>query len=110
MTVYNKLVRDRIPEIIKASGNTCRTEILSREDYLRMLDEKLGEELAEYQQSKSMEELADLLEVVRAAAQARGCSWEELEAIRVKKRAERGGFQERILLLEVTENEIRRGE
>ena len=62
--IYNKLVRDRIPEIIEADGKVCTTEILPDDRYLRMLDAKLDEELAEYQESKSLEELADLLEVV----------------------------------------------
>ncbi len=65
---YNKLVRDRIPEIIEASGKRCVCSTLSDEEYLAKLDEKLNEELAEYQESKSMEELADLLEVIRAVA------------------------------------------
>ena len=60
-TVYRKLVRDRIPEIIEQSGRTCSCSVLSDEDYLKRLDEKLNEELAEYQEDKSMEELADLL-------------------------------------------------
>ena len=59
---YHKLVRDRIPEIIKADGKTCVCETLSDEAYIRLLDQKLNEELAEYQESKSLEELADLLE------------------------------------------------
>lgn len=58
---YNKLVRDLIPSIIEADGKTCVTEILDQETYLQMLDEKLTEELTEYQESNSMEELADLL-------------------------------------------------
>ena len=74
---YNKLVRDRIPEIIESSGKTCLTATLSEEAYLHMLDQKLEEELSEYQESKSMEELADLIEVIAAVAKARGCSWEE---------------------------------
>ena len=57
---YNKLVRDRIPEIIEASGKTCVTEILSDEAYLEMLDKKLDEELAEYHKDQNIEELADL--------------------------------------------------
>ena len=101
--VYNKLVRDRIPEIIESSGKTCRTSVLSEADYIRMLDRKLTEELAEYQESKSLEELADLIEVIAAAAKSRGCSWEQLLEIRDRKRAQRGGFEERILLLEVTD-------
>lgn len=98
---YNKLVRDRIPEIIGRTGGSCETEILSEEDYLLYLDAKLSEELGEYQQSKSPEELADLLEVIYALASARGCSREELEGIREEKKEKRGGFEERILLLRV---------
>ena len=100
---YNKLVRDRIPEIIEADGKTCVTETLSDEKYLEMLDAKLNEELAEYQESKSMDELADLLEVMRAVAAARGSSYDEVEAIRQDKAAKRGGFEKKILLKEVRE-------
>ena len=98
--VYNKLVRDKIPQIIAASGKNCVTEVLQEDAYLQKLDEKLGEELAEYQESKSLEELADLLEVMAAVVKARGYSWEELERIRARKREKRGGFEERILLKE----------
>lgn len=98
---YNKLIRDRIPEIIEGSGKTCVCEILSDDQYLEMLDAKLNEELAEFQESKSMEELADLLEVVRAVAIARGSSIEEIEAIRVAKAEKRGGFEKKLLLKEV---------
>ena len=98
---YHKLVRDRIPEIIEADGKTCVWETLSDEDYLRLLDEKLNEELAEYQQSKSLEELADLLEVLGAVVTARGYTWNQLTALRKEKREQRGGFEKRILLKEV---------
>ena len=101
--VYHKLVRDRIPEIIENSGKTCSTSVLSESEYIKMLDEKLNEELLEYQESKSMEELADLLEVMRSVAAARGSSIEEVERIRLDKAAKRGGFEKRILLLEVQE-------
>ena len=102
---YDKLVRDRIPEIIEGSGKRCIYSTLSEEEYLAKLDEKLNEELAEYQESKSMEELADLLEVIRAVATARGSSIEEVEAIRRDKVAKRGGFVKRILLGEVITKE-----
>ena len=101
--VYNKLVRDRIPEIIEASGKTCTVETLTDEQYIAMLDAKLNEELAEYQESKSLEELADLLEVMGAVVKARGYSWDELTEARKKKREERGGFEKKILLKEVYE-------
>ena len=99
---YNKLVRDRIPEIIEASSKRCVCSTLSDEEYLARQDEKLNEELAEYQESKSMEELADLLEVIRTVAVARGSSIEEVEAIRRDKAAKRGRFEKKILLTEVT--------
>ena len=101
--VYQKLVRDKIPQIIRASGKECVTQILSHEEYLQKLDEKLDEELAEYQQSKSLEELADLLEVMGAVVSARGYTWEELETIRAQKCSKRGGFRDKILLVETTE-------
>ena len=103
---YNKLVRDRIPEIIEASGKKCVCSTLSDEEYLAMLDAKLNEELAEYQESKSMEELADLLEVIRAVAAARGSSIEAVETIRREKAAKRGGFEKKILLTEVDYDSI----
>ena len=100
---YGKLVRDHIPEIIELTGKTCVKKTLSDAQYLEMLDAKLDEELAEYQESKSLEELADLLEVMRAVVQARGWTWEGLEQVRQEKAAQRGGFEKRILLKEVIE-------
>lgn len=100
---YYKLVRDRIPEIIEADGKTCVCETLSDEDYISLLDQKLNEGLAEYQESKSLEELADLLEVIQAVVKARGWALEELEQVRAAKAAKRGGFEKKILLKEVSE-------
>ena len=100
---YNKLVRDRIPQIIEASGKICATEILSDEAYLRMVDTKLDEELAEYHSDQTIEELADLLEVIYAAAMARGYTLEQLESVRAAKAEKRGAFANKILLKEVIE-------
>ena len=100
---YHKLIRDKIPEIIERSGTICRTEILDDADYLKLLDEKLTEELSEYQESKSLEELADLLEVMEAVVTARGYSWEQLQTVKAEKKAARGGFAEKLLLREVSE-------
>ena len=101
---YYKLIRDRIPEIIRASGKTCITEVLSEEDYIRAIDAKLDEELAEYHKDQNLEELADLLEVIRAAAVARGYTIEQLEQVRAEKAAKRGGFEKKLYLKEVIEN------
>ena len=103
--VYHKLVRDRIPQIIAETGKKCTTQTLSEEEYLRFLDAKLTEELAEYQQSKSLEELSDLLEVMEAVVKARGYRWEELTRIQAEKREKRGAFDRRILLEEVFETQ-----
>ena len=100
---YDKLVRDRIPEIITAAGKTCVTETLSDEAYLLKLDAKLDEELAEYHADQNIEELADLLEVILACAAARGSSAEELERIRAEKAEKRGGFEKKLLLKAVIE-------
>ena len=100
---YKKLVRDRIPEIIEATGKTCVTEILSDADYLRMVDAKLDEELAEYHKDQNIEELADIIEVIYAAAKARGYTLEQLETVRTEKAAKRGAFEKKFLLKEVIE-------
>jgi len=101
--IYNKLIRDKIPDIIEESGNKCEIEILSDEDYLKMLDAKLDEELAEYHKDQNLEELADLLEVLYATAKARGFSLEDLESVRKQKTEKRGGFEKKILLVKTFE-------
>ena len=102
---FHKLVRDLIPEIIQNSGKQCTISVLSQEDYQKALYAKLNEEVAEYQESKSMEEIADILEGIRAIVKASGSSMEEVERIRQAKCRERGGFEKRILLEEVTQKE-----
>ena len=102
---YHKLVRDRIPNIIRQAGKTCVTYAADPDEYLRLVDLKLREELDEYLASGSMEEMADLLEVIHAAAAARGSSMEEVEQIRQRKKEARGGFEKRIVLEEVREGE-----
>lgn len=102
---YNKLVRDRIPEIIESGGAGCTVVELPQEAYIAKLEEKLTEELAEYLASRELEELADLQEVIRALLAARGSSFEALEQLRTQKLSKRGGFEKRLLLLEVEETE-----
>ena len=79
---YNKLVRDLIPDIIEESGNECRTRTLSDGEYLKMLDLKLDEELAEYHKDQNIE---------------------ELESVRAEKAKTRGGFDKKIFLIDITE-------
>lgn len=98
---YNKAVRDRIPEIIRASGKECTVVQVSPGRWLELLTEKLSEELAEYQANPSLEELGDILEVMREIVRLRGETWEELERTRVEKAEKRGGFGERLVLGEV---------
>ncbi len=91
-----KLVRDRIPEIIKADGKEPITRVLCEEEYLQELDVKLNEEVAEYQSDKSIEEMADVLEVLYAICEARGYSIEQLMEVKQEKQNKRGGFKDRI--------------
>lgn len=101
--IHNKLVRDKIPELIEASGKECDVSILQEEEFLKMVDAKLDEELSEYHKDQNIGELADLVEVIYAAARARGYSIEDLEACRAKKADKCGCFAKRIFLKEVRE-------
>jgi len=100
--VYNKAIRDKIPEIIKKSGFDCNLEKLSDDEFLKKLQEKLLEEVSEYNESKSHEELADILEVIYQIAKLSGISKEQLEEIRTKKNKERGGFDQNLFLIDTT--------
>lgn len=91
-----KLVRDKIPEIIIADGKKPIIRILGSNEYLQELDKKLNEEISEYQADKSIEEMADVLEVLFAICQARGHTVEELMEVRNSKREKRGGFEKKI--------------
>ena len=99
--IYNKLVRDKIPDIIEQDGKIAVIEVLSDDEYINMIDAKLDEELAEYHSDQTIEELADLIEVIYAAAMSRGYSLEELEKARLEKNKKRGSFDKRIFLKEV---------
>lgn len=97
--VYNKLVRDRIPDIIRAQGEIPIFRVMEDEEYAYRLREKLMEEVQEFQNDENLEELADILEVVFALAESLGYSKEELMACCKEKHERRGGFQYKILLL-----------
>jgi predicted house-cleaning noncanonical NTP pyrophosphatase (MazG superfamily) len=96
--VYNKLVRDNIPKIITDDGRTATFRHLTEIDLIRALVAKLGEEGDEYLESLAPEEIADILEVVYGIISASGESIENIESIRLEKKAERGGFSEGIFL------------
>lgn len=97
--LYNKAIRDRIPEIIRSRGEECIVRELTDAEFLSELEKKLHEELAEYDQNKSPEELADILEVVYRIAELRGFSREKIETIRKNKAEERGGFERNLFLM-----------
>jgi predicted house-cleaning noncanonical NTP pyrophosphatase (MazG superfamily) len=103
--IYNKLVRDKIPQIIESKGKKLSTKTLSDEDYIKYLKLKSYEELDEYcvaeEDGEALEELADLLEIIRALAKHHGSSIEEVETVRKVKAEKRGGFQEKVFLIEV---------
>ncbi len=98
MPIYRKLVRDRIPELINRNGGEAHTRRLSDEEFATALARKLVEEAEEFAATPTAEELADVLEVVRALATAAGSSLDAVEAVRRAKAAERGAFDERLLL------------
>lgn len=96
MGSYNKLVRDRIPEILDEKGVSYEKRIASPEEYKAELIKKLGEEAQEFLEAGDPEELADVVEVIEALKQLP--EYSEVEAIRQKKKKERGGFDEKIIL------------
>lgn len=98
MQIHNKLVRDKIPEIINGEGRTCKTRILDDAEYLDSLNQKLQEELQEYLDSGNVEELADLEEVIRAILDAKNITYSNFENVRQLKVQRRGAFKEKILL------------
>lgn len=99
MTVYNKLVRDKIPDMIRDQGEVPRTRILEDGEYTAHLEAKLDEEVAEFHRDRNLEELADILEVVYALAEDLGHTRQELEAVYDHKHEDRGGFRDRVFLI-----------
>ena len=99
MTVYNKLVRDKIPQLIRQQGEEPNVRILDDEEYARCLADKLDEEVAEFHRDRNIEELEDSLEVVIALTESVGASTEELMEVYHRKHQERGGFADRAFLI-----------
>lgn len=105
MPIYNKLVRDRIPEVIESTGKKFTTRILDNEEYIKELKNKSFEELNEYVNTENdkdaVEELADLLEIIHALAECHGANFQQVEQVRQEKAEKRGGFKEKIFLIDV---------
>ena len=101
MVMYKKLVRDKIPDIIRGSGKEPITRILNEEEYLKELIKKLREEVAEFEEDYSIEELADIKEVTIAIREALGIHAGKLEDIRRAKATKNGRFKNRIYLEDV---------
>lgn len=95
---YNKLVRDKMPEYIRKKGGHPITHIAASAEYWRKLKEKPLEEFEEFRKNESIEEFADLFEVVDAIADYKGFDWDDVKKVKEKKAAERGKFSERIIL------------
>ena|SRR5258708_3405564 len=96
MEGYNKLVRDRIPELLDKKGVAYEKRIASPEEYKEELLKKLKEEAEEFGEAGAPEELADVIEVIEALK--RLPEYAEVEELRLRKQVERGGFKERIIL------------
>ncbi|MCM3252444.1 nucleoside triphosphate pyrophosphohydrolase [Priestia aryabhattai] len=105
MPIYNKLVRDKILEIIKAEGLSYNAKILTSDELLVEVKAKMIEEANELMEAaekkEAVEELADILELIHTSLGAYGVDFEELEVIRKKKKEKRGGFDKAIYLIEV---------
>ncbi|MBN1778040.1 MAG: nucleoside triphosphate pyrophosphohydrolase [Clostridiales bacterium] len=96
--VYRKLVRDNIPDIIKSDGDRAIVRRLSEGEYRAEFNRKLLEETNEYLAAGSMEELADIAEVIHAILALNGIGLDLFEEIRLRKRDKNGGFDNRLYL------------
>lgn len=102
MITYNKIVRDKIPYIIESKGKTCKVRTLDSMSFMYNFRDKLQEEVDELRravtQEEILEEVVDVLEVIRTIAQNAGIGFEDVEKARLKKRQEKGGFDKRLFL------------
>lgn len=105
MPVYNKLVRDLIPQVIENSGSRFSTRILDKSEHLTEVKNKFYEEMKEFEatdnRKDALEELADILELIHAALPIFEATYEELEQIRIAKKEKRGGFNDGVYLIEI---------
>lgn len=104
MKTYNRLVRDKIPELMLKEHELPTTRILSDEEYIEELNKKLEEEVKVYLENENVEEIVDILEVIRAILEFKGSTYEEVEEKRIKKAKKKGTFKEKIYLEKVMQN------
>lgn len=100
MKIYNKLVRDKIIDIIEADGRIAKYRILDDNEYRQELNKKLQEEVKEYLEDNNVEELADIVEVIYGILNSMDVSIKEFEKIRMNKQEKRGAFEKKIYLEE----------
>ena len=104
--IYKKLVRDKIPDIIKKSGMIPIVEIINDDTYYNLLKTKLYEEYLEFKHSEEINELADIVEVIYAILDYKNISIEQFEKIRKGKIEDRGAFKDKIFLIETLKGEL----
>jgi len=97
---YNKLVRDKIPDCIIKKGEPCKFHIATDDEYWEKLKEKLSEEVKEFCESETIDEVADIQEVIEAICKFKKFNTKTLKSVKNKKVKERGAFKKRIILEE----------
>ena len=105
MSLQNKLVRDKVIEILKSEGKEAKFHTADFDEYEAKLFDKLREEVAEFNNAKSLEQLVDILEVLEALEGLYDWTPNDVTMLKEKKRADHGGFTKKLILDEVVENE-----
>ena len=104
---YNKLVRDKIPANIDSmEGRKANWRVMEDEEYIKELNKKLLEEAHEFIEENAVEELADIMEVIQSIMRAKNISYEELKKVQVLKREQKGGFNDRVYLIDVEQDKV----
>ncbi len=101
--VYNKLIRDNIPVILKQKGITVKIHIADDKEFTKKLLEKLNEEVTEYTQTQTIDEMADIFEVITTILEQKKWTIEQVIAIQQQKRQQKGAFTQKIILEETKE-------